>query len=138
MSKRTANNPVFLWEDSGRPRPRQGFIHCLDLSAVVIFGQHHIFLGLIGRGKIGGRRKRGGRLLGQGLAAGRRPVHLWEGAVGSPQDSGSISSQSHSLAEHSQNLPQRWRLLAQASQPPLVPRGTAPTKPSGPERFERF
>lgn len=45
-----------------------GFIHCLDLPAVVIFGQRCVLLGLAGRREIGGRRERGGRLLGQGLA----------------------------------------------------------------------
>lgn len=83
MSKRTANNPVFLWEDSGRPRPRRGFIHCLDLLAVVIFGQHHVLLGLAGRREIGGRRERGGELLGQGLV-GRKTSSALGGGSGVP------------------------------------------------------
>lgn len=67
MSNRTQNNPIFLGEDSGRPCPHWGLIHCLDLLAVVISGQHHVLLGRAGRRKIGRRRgRKGGRLDGRG------------------------------------------------------------------------
>lgn len=119
-----------------------GFIHCLDLPAVVIFGQHRVLLGLAGRRETGGRRERGGRLLGQGWGRGGKKSSSSLGGLkwGTPQPSGSPARSppsptallSTAKTRHSDgagqprhhSLPSAWEM--------------APSKPSGPEKLEGF